>query len=181
MAAAILHAILFASLLTISYCGHDELVASYRFNVQLSDSYTIYWTFNIETKYIQFAIRVQTTGWVGFGLSPNGQMPRSDVVIGWVNNDGTVFFHVSSNNYVLYTKCVLNGRSVGYLAYIVMPCIHVLLQDRYAFGRFTPVIDKEQNWFLISGKEENGITILQFWRKFTSCDDYDMDITVIVI
>ena len=109
MAAAILHAILFASLLTISYCGHDELVASYRFNVQLSDSYTIYWTFDIETKYIQFAIRVQTTGWVGFGLSPNGQMPRSDVVIGWVNNNGIVFFHVSSNNYVyslhVYLHC----------------------------------------------------------------------------
>ena len=98
MAVAPFRAILFASLLTISFCGHDELVASYRFNVQLSDSYTIYWTFDIETKYIQFAIRVQTTGWVALGLSPNGQMPRSDVVIGWVNNNGTVFFQVSSNN-----------------------------------------------------------------------------------
>ena len=54
-----------------------------------------------------------------------------------------------------------------------------LLQDCYAFGRFTPVIDHEQNWFLISGEEENGTTILQFWRNFTSCDDYDMDVTVI--
>ena len=56
-----------------------------------------------------------------------------------------------------------------------------LLQDYYAFDRFTPEIDEERNWFLISGKEENGATILQFWRKLTSCDDHDMDVTVIII
>ena len=188
MTAAILQAIQFASLLTISYCGHDEL-ASYRFNVQLSDSYSIYWAFDIETKYIQFAIRVQTTGWVGLGLSPNGQMPRSDVVIGWVNKDGTVFFHVSSNNNYVYIACMCiytqSWKCAGYhvtLSFLVraLSFLPSIIQDRYAFGRFTPEIDEEQNWFLISGKEENGTTILQFWRKFTSCDDHDMDVTVIV-
>ena len=44
---------------------------------------------------IAFAVNVSTTGWVGFGLSPNGQMPQSDVVIGWVKDDGATTFHVS--------------------------------------------------------------------------------------
>jgi hypothetical protein len=39
------------------------------------------------------AEQVATTGWVGFGLSPNGQMPDSDVVIGWVTDDGQTVFH----------------------------------------------------------------------------------------
>lgn len=31
-------------------------------------------------------IHCKTDGWVGFGLSPNGGMDQSDVVIGWINN-----------------------------------------------------------------------------------------------
>ena len=44
---------------------------------------------------ISFAVHVNTTGWVGFGLSPNGQMPNSDVVIGWVDRSGSVAFQVN--------------------------------------------------------------------------------------
>ena len=45
----------------------------------------------MEQETITFAVRVQTTGWVGFGLSPNGQMPNSDVVIGWVKGEESYF------------------------------------------------------------------------------------------
>ena len=87
--------------------------------------------------------------------------------------------------YSLHVYLYINShksRSAGYHATLScrVRAWSFLLQDRYAFGRFTPEIDEEQNWFLISGKEENGTTILQFWRKFTSCDDHDMDVTVIV-
>ena len=37
---------------------------------------------------------------VGFGLSPNGQMPGSDVVIGWVDDDGNAHFHVGCSLYL---------------------------------------------------------------------------------
>lgn len=90
-------ALLFASLLTVSHCGQEEL-DSYRFNAKLSDTYTIYWSFDLDPESIHFAVSARTTGWVGFGLSPNGQMPRSDVVIGWVANDGTVSFHVRNSS-----------------------------------------------------------------------------------
>ena len=37
---------------------------------------------------------MQTKGYVGFGISPNGNMNASDVVIGWVK-DGHTYFSVS--------------------------------------------------------------------------------------
>ena len=74
---------------------NEELASIYPFNLTLvQDTYWLYWNFNHTTQNISFALRVKTTGWIGFGLSPNGQMPGSDVVIGWV--DGTnYYFHVT--------------------------------------------------------------------------------------
>lgn len=57
--------------------------------------YELYWSYDLEEETISFAVRVKTEGWVGFGLSPNGQMPGSDVVIGWVDNQGNAYLHVS--------------------------------------------------------------------------------------
>ena len=52
------------------------------------------------------------------------------------------------------------------------------IQDRYAEVRDLPVIDKSQDWFLISGKEENNFTILEFTRNLTTCDSQDLEIKV---
>ena len=62
------------------------------------DTYQLYW--NIDrtgdplTSTISFAVRVRTTGWVGLGISPTGDMTGSDVVIGWVNDQGDYFMKV---------------------------------------------------------------------------------------
>ena len=92
---------LFASLLVIgsvAAAAHIDLQAKYPFRVVLYDQnnqyYGLHWNFTRETQSIYFAVNVSTTGWVGFGLSPNGQMPASDVVIGWING-GQTYFHVS--------------------------------------------------------------------------------------
>ncbi len=78
---------------------HVDLEEKYTFSNVLKDDddgyYKLYWNFTIATESIYFAVNVSTTGWVGFGLSPNGLMPGSDVVIGWVNNGGKTYFHVS--------------------------------------------------------------------------------------
>ena len=74
-------------------CGKTDLTL-YQFNaVLVQDYYWLYWNL------ISFAVKVQTTGWIGFGfgLSPNGQMPGSDVVIGWVDQYSGPVFHVSGN------------------------------------------------------------------------------------
>ena len=59
-----------------------------------NDSYTLYWSFD-DLGFIRFAVYVSTTGWVGFGVSPDGGMPRSDVIIGWVDDQGQAFLDVS--------------------------------------------------------------------------------------
>ena len=89
-------------LLLVSVLGLGTAVnlqSRYPFSTVLLDTddqyYALYWNFTRSTESIYFAVNVSTTGWVGFGLSPNGQMPSSDVVIGWVS-EGTGYFHVSS-------------------------------------------------------------------------------------
>ena len=73
----------------------EPLQNRYTFSRMLDTNgqYLLYWSFDADT--ISFAVDVGTTGWVGFGLSPNGQMPQSDVVIGWVDDNGEPHFHVS--------------------------------------------------------------------------------------
>ena len=55
----------------------------------------LHWNFSTADRTIAFAVNVSTNGWVGLGISPNGGMVNSDVVIGWVSN-GRAYFHVSS-------------------------------------------------------------------------------------
>ena len=90
--------ILLATSTAIRSANVEDLERNYDFNALLDDEgdYTLYWNYDPELKTITFAVRVRTTGWIGFGLSPNGQMPQSDVVIGWVDDSGRSFFHVSS-------------------------------------------------------------------------------------
>lgn len=60
-------------------------------------------------------------------------------------------------------------------------CIYMcacILQDRFAIDRYLPSVDESQDWFLVSGVEENGYTILEFTRKLTTCDDKDLTIKV---
>ena len=80
-------------------CNHPFRATLYDMN---GEFYELLWNFSVEDETIEFAVNVSTTGWVGFGLSPNGDMTRSDVVIGWVDDSGTAFFHVRK-------KCACNN------------------------------------------------------------------------
>ncbi|CAF0944282.1 unnamed protein product [Brachionus calyciflorus] len=46
--------------------------------------YKLFW--NYTDKDLIAEIHCKTNGWVGFGLSPNGGMDKSDVIIGWISN-----------------------------------------------------------------------------------------------
>lgn len=81
-------------LLGTATAAHD-LSQEYRFSASLAgDEYILHWTPDLQRKELAMAVNVSTTGWVGLGLSPNGQMPGSDVVIAWVNSEGEVEFQV---------------------------------------------------------------------------------------
>jgi hypothetical protein len=56
-----------------------------------------------------------------------------------------------------------------------------ILQDRFAIDRFPPPVDESQDWFLVSGEEENHYTVLEFTRNLTTCDDKDLDIKVGIV
>ena len=147
-------------------CLGDHLTEKYPFTTTLSEGYYyLFWNFSTTDETIQFAVRVKTTGWVGFGISPNGQMPGSDVIIGWIDGQKS-YFHVSCN----FLK--LN------LYYIV--CCWCIFKDRFAVGRYEPPIDNMQDWFLISARQDDGYTELEFSRNFTTCDNESRDIDLLV-
>ena len=52
------------------------------------EHFQVFWKYDDNT--ITFELWVQTLGYVGFGLSPNGGMAGSDMVIGWVQDDEVV-------------------------------------------------------------------------------------------
>ena len=56
--------------------------------------YRFYW--NYTSTDLIGEIHVKTNGWIAFGLSPNGGMDNSDVIVGWIDDStGTVNFTVS--------------------------------------------------------------------------------------
>ncbi|XP_078508637.1 putative DBH-like monooxygenase protein 2 [Lissotriton helveticus] len=50
------------------------------------------WGLDRAARLAVFELRAQTTGWLGFGLSPNGGMDGADIVIGGVFPNKTVYF-----------------------------------------------------------------------------------------
>ena len=70
------------------------------------EKYQLHWTVNRTEKKIYFAVQVNTTGWIGLGFSQglSGQMKGADIVMGWVDKNGTVHFKVNSDVlFSLYT------------------------------------------------------------------------------
>lgn len=77
-------------------------------------NYVLSWNFT-ETD-ITFKVVAATSGWVGFGLSPNGAMENSDMVLAWTSTDGTMEFrdaHTENAKAVLYDQ-TQNWRRLFY-------------------------------------------------------------------
>ena len=85
--------LLAAALLVVSSAKNFD--QKYPYVTNLDDGFKLYWKYNLEQQTIDFACNVSTTGWFGFGISPDGKMLYSDIVVGWVNSDGSAQFHVS--------------------------------------------------------------------------------------
>lgn len=67
-----------------------DLEAKYSFHLTLNERprYMLYWSVDLAKKEVSFAVDVNALGWVGLGLSKNGQMIGSDVVTAWITDDG---------------------------------------------------------------------------------------------
>ncbi|XP_066291106.1 DBH-like monooxygenase protein 1 isoform X2 [Branchiostoma lanceolatum] len=55
------------------------------------EKYFLQWRYDADT--ITFRVEVATLGYVGFGISPNGDMTGSDIVTGFVTDQGETFFY----------------------------------------------------------------------------------------
>ncbi|KAG8191052.1 hypothetical protein JTE90_029492 [Oedothorax gibbosus] len=51
------------------------------------------------------------------------------------------------------------------------------LQDRHAYKNGLPALDEQQDWHLLNGFENATHTVIQFNRKFDTCDEQDLAIT----
>ncbi|XP_029437160.1 putative DBH-like monooxygenase protein 2 [Rhinatrema bivittatum] len=50
------------------------------------------WGVDHDKEVILFELQVKTIGWIGFGLSPSGELEGSDMVIGGVHSDKSIYF-----------------------------------------------------------------------------------------
>eukprot|EP00002_Diphylleia_rotans_P000857 TRINITY_DN1045_c0_g1_i3.p1 TRINITY_DN1045_c0_g1~~TRINITY_DN1045_c0_g1_i3.p1 ORF type:complete len:897 (-),score=167.81 TRINITY_DN1045_c0_g1_i3:104-2794(-) len=55
----------------------------------LGGRYVMYWKI-VQDTFLEVALKVKTTGWVGFGINTSGEMKGADMVIAWVTGSGAV-------------------------------------------------------------------------------------------
>jgi len=79
----------FLALAVVSGAGAVPSEEQWAHSAWLDDRYLVRWTPGVED--ITFEVSVATLGYVGFGLSLDGHMQGSDVVIGWVQHGRTIF------------------------------------------------------------------------------------------
>ena len=73
-------------------------------------------SWNYTTTDITFKLTLKTTGWVAFGLSPNGGMLNSDIIFALPKSDGTVEItdrHIDAN-YNILVDTVVNWKQLFY-------------------------------------------------------------------
>ena len=100
---------LFATLMQVNAHTHDELSEQYTYSVQLDNEghYTMFYSYDDDSSILRIAVLVETTGWIGLGISPNGQMPGSDVVMGWVDQSGEAFLQVTSYHHQYQQESII--------------------------------------------------------------------------
>ncbi|NXN64810.1 MOXD2 protein, partial [Himantopus himantopus] len=83
-------------LLLSCFCFGQPAPPLLRFSIFLdpSNMVRLHWDHD-EQEMMLFELQVHTTGWVAFGFSPHGELPGSDIVIGGVFPNGSIYFSVS--------------------------------------------------------------------------------------
>ncbi|NWS61399.1 MOXD2 protein, partial [Chunga burmeisteri] len=78
------------------FCSGQPVLPLLHFSTFLDPSNMVYlrWDHD-EHELMMFELQVHTTGWVAFGFSPHGQLPGSDIVIGGIFPNGSIYFSVS--------------------------------------------------------------------------------------
>lgn len=90
---------LFLLLVLASFAQGNRLgpTSPLRYSRFLDPSHAVFlrWDFDHEAEIITFELQVQTTGWVGLGITDRYTFVGSDLVVGGVLPNGNVYFSVS--------------------------------------------------------------------------------------
>lgn len=98
MACALLPRLLLLTALAAPSHGHHLSPTSrLRYSRFLDPSNVVFlrWDFDLEAEIITFELQVRTAGWVGLGVRSRYTSVGSDLVVGGVLPDGSVYFSVS--------------------------------------------------------------------------------------
>eukprot|EP01104_Vermistella_antarctica_P012056 TRINITY_DN3430_c0_g1_i3.p1 TRINITY_DN3430_c0_g1~~TRINITY_DN3430_c0_g1_i3.p1 ORF type:complete len:734 (-),score=183.04 TRINITY_DN3430_c0_g1_i3:6-2207(-) len=115
---------------------------SHRFN----DDYKVSWS--VIGKEIYFELKVETEGWVGFGLKPKDKgMDNADMMIGAVYGD--------------------NDNDVD---------VHDFYSHSYRMPNPDVALGGTEDIRDVTGEQKNGQTTLRFWRLLDTDDKYDASI-----
>jgi hypothetical protein len=60
-------------------------------NASLSGKFSVKWTVDTASKMVTFDLTVNTTGYIGFGISDNANMTNADLIIAGVDGNRTYF------------------------------------------------------------------------------------------
>ncbi|XP_073788581.1 DBH-like monooxygenase protein 2 homolog isoform X1 [Danio rerio] len=105
------------------FWAQEDPLLPFSEHLDLEHNVQLKWGFDKIQGTILFQLSVNTSGWISFGLSPNGGMTGADIVIGGVDNKGTYFTdrHALGNsmpvvdqkqNYKLLSLSESDGKTV---------------------------------------------------------------------
>ncbi|NWH52072.1 MOXD2 protein, partial [Fregata magnificens] len=78
------------------FCSGQPARPLLRFSIFLDPSNMVYLCWDHDKQELMtFELQVHTTGWVAFGFSPHGELPGSDILVGGVFPNGSIYFSVS--------------------------------------------------------------------------------------
>ncbi len=165
-------------LLSVSVFGGAEKIVE---TIDHEGKYRVEWEVDFRNESIVFDITVETTGYVGFGISNQGGMTGADIVIAGVLPDGTAYIRVRNWHIdiqrVFLRKCikVLEHSGLEYFQSTYFPCS---MQDFHGTGNNMPERDDHEDWALLHASENSTHTSLKILRKLQTCDLQDVAITV---
>ncbi|XP_072542242.1 DBH-like monooxygenase protein 2 homolog [Salminus brasiliensis] len=148
------------------------------------------WGFDLVKDSIMFELSVKTTGWVGFGFSPNGGMAGADVVIGGVGPNGIYFTdrHAVANflplldeqqDYKLLSLTEADGKTVMKFERSISACdeddysiTEVPVKLIYAYGKTDNIS------YHASQRGTKEVNLLKFMPKARLPDSSYFDLTM---
>lgn len=86
------------------FVGNDSNGKRYEY-LDSEGLFLVEWEAYLDTKSVVFELTVETTGFVGFGISPNGGMTGADIIIAGVHSNGSTYISVRFSLAYILAKC----------------------------------------------------------------------------